>query len=238
MGVCLVALAGPSSSGKTTAVNALHVLLPQSTVVHLDDFYLPDSQIPIDTKTQVANWDCAEAIDWVKFKNYISDLRRSDGAILPVQPLELDLQLVLSQDEVARLHNEATDVASRLNGKRLIFVDGFMLFHDDDISRLFDVKLFFHAPYSVLKTRRESRPPYQTIEGTWEDPPHYFDKIVWPAYVESHKHLFIDNDVSKSLTKAARDMGINDIDNGNGRPLYELVEWALTQIRLHLNYTI
>lgn len=27
------------------------------------------------------------------------------------------------------------------------------------------------------------------------DPPHYFERVVYPAYVEAHKHLFADEDV-------------------------------------------
>jgi hypothetical protein len=31
----------------------------------------------------------------------------------------------------------------------------------------------------------------------WQDPPHYFDNIVYPAYVEAHKQLFENGDVEK-----------------------------------------
>lgn len=31
----------------------------------------------------------------------------------------------------------------------------------------------------------------------WQDPPHYFDNIVYPAYVDAHKHLFENQDVEK-----------------------------------------
>lgn len=27
------------------------------------------------------------------------------------------------------------------------------------------------------------------------DPPHYFERVVYPAYVEAHKHLFADGNV-------------------------------------------
>lgn len=25
--------------------------------------------------------------------------------------------------------------------------------------------------------------------GVWQDPPDYFDQIVWPAYVKAHEHV-------------------------------------------------
>jgi hypothetical protein len=31
----------------------------------------------------------------------------------------------------------------------------------------------------------------------WQDPPHYFDNIVYPAYVDAHKQLFENGDVEK-----------------------------------------
>lgn len=230
MGVLLVAIAGPSSSGKTTVTDALHKLLPKSTVVHLDDFYLPDSQIPIDEASNVANWDCAEAIDWEKFSKYIHDLRELDGAILPVKPLEMEVSLNLSAEERKKAQKKADELLSQLKDTRLIFIDGFMLFHDANITRLFDKKLFFHAPYEVLKTRRESRPPYQTIEGTWVDPPNYFRDIVWPAYQDTHKNLFVDEDVTKELSQSAKKEGIKDILNDGTVPLFDLVSWAIENI--------
>ena len=35
--------------------------------------------------------------------------------------------------------------------------------------------------------------------GFWEDPPEYFDKIVWRWYVKDHQHLFEKGDVSGPL---------------------------------------
>lgn len=34
-----------------------------------------------------------------------------------------------------------------------------------------------------------------TAETFWEDPPGYFDDIVWPAYIKAHKHLFRNDNV-------------------------------------------
>ena len=39
------------------------------------------------------------------------------------------------------------------------------------------------------------------IEGFWEDPPEYFDKIVWKWYVKDHQHLFENGDVNGPLQK-------------------------------------
>lgn len=44
----LVGISGPSSSGKTTLSRLLRDIFPASqlTILHLDDFYLTDAEIP------------------------------------------------------------------------------------------------------------------------------------------------------------------------------------------------
>jgi nicotinamide/nicotinate riboside kinase len=35
-------------------------------------------------------------------------------------------------------------------------------------------------------------------EGSlWRDPPQYWEQIVWPAYVDAHKSMFVDGDVER-----------------------------------------
>lgn len=233
MKLVVVGIGGPSSSGKTTVAKALHSLYPSSTLVHLDDFYYPDEQIPVNEEIGVQNWDCADAINWAKFKKYIEAVRLSNGAFLPVESLEMDALLKLSEEETENLSALAYGQvpASEFH---FVFVDGFMIFHSDEISRLFDVKLFFRAPYEVLKARRESRLGYNTVEGFWVDPPNYFDNIVWPEFVKSHRQLFVGEDVTKDLTDAARKSGLADIVNGDATTLVDLIKWAIGEIAVQV----
>lgn len=229
----LVGVSGPSSSGKSTVVSSINSLLPRCTVVHLDDFYYPDEQIPIDKTHNVQNWDCAEAIDWRKFKDYLIQVKESCGTILPIDTLEADLELALSEGE----HREMADLVRKLVGlkdEHVVLVDGFMLYHDREIADLLDVKLLFRAPYEVLKSRREARAGYNTIEGFWSDPPNYFDNIVWPGYIASHKHLFEAEDVSAGLSSEGKDLGIEDITRGISLALATMVRDTLISIGKHV----
>ncbi|CAB4374212.1 unnamed protein product [Rhizophagus irregularis] len=71
----------------------------------------------------------------------------------------------------------------------ILLVDGFLLYVDQDVINELDTKLFVNASYDTLKTRRENRSVYVTIEGFWVDPPNYFDDIVWPNYAKANKHI-------------------------------------------------
>lgn len=230
--VVLVALGGPSSSGKTTVAKSLKLLLPKNTMlIHLDDFYLTDSEIPIDKETGYQNWDCPEAINFNKFIKCINNFKNGIVSdIKSIEPTEADLKL-LGSDE-SELLNKITEMGYKFKNKKIVLVDGFMLFHDPEIINLFDVKLFFHAPFETLKQRRESRSGYTTTEGFWVDPPDYFSKIVLPAYVSSHEYLFtnrdvVNNKVDQSLIKK---YNLVDMNNDDTIPLRELVEKALTSI--------
>lgn len=213
MKLVIVGIGGPSSSGKTSVCNGLRATLSHCTLIHLDEFYLPDRQIPVDHETNWKNWDCPESINWPKFLQYIEKVRKTPGDVLPVQSLKLESNFKLTEHELheARtlLHTKLQSVAN----SHIVLIDGFMLYHDPKVYNLFDVKLFFRAPYEILKERREARAGYATEEGFWVDPPGYFDKIVWPQYVLTHQHLFEQEDVEGILNENSIKNGLSDICN-------------------------
>lgn len=90
-----------------------------------------------------------------------------------------------------------------------------------------DIKLFLRVSYAKAKARREARSGYVTIEGFWEDPPGYVDKIVWPNYVDAHRHLFVGGDVEggfeRGVVKAKDIRCQEDLDVDMGTTL----EWAV-----------
>ncbi|KAI5962215.1 NRK1 [Candida pseudojiufengensis] len=231
-GVVLIAFGGPSSSGKTTVARTIQSLIPQKTkLIHLDDFYLTDSKIPIDSKTGYQNWDCPEALDFKKFKKYLVGLKNGEEPISveSIQPKDTDLKL--NEEESSQIRHVIDSNLKKFDNKKIVFVDGFMLFHDPSIIKLFDISLFFHATFDTLKTRRDARKGYNTAEGFWVDPPNYFKSIVWPAYEESHKHLFIDDDINKNLKPdLLKTYKIKELNNGESQNLFSLVTNALNFI--------
>ena len=78
----------------------------------------------------------------------------------------------------------------------VLIVEGFLTFFDTRVCNLFDVRLFLRVSKALVKKRREERANYVLDDGqVWEDPPFYFDEIVWPAYLEAHARMFADGDV-------------------------------------------
>ena len=193
----IVGISGVSSSGKTTLSRLLRDIFPRTFILHQDDFYKPDVEIPLNDG--VADWDCLEAIDVPAFEEALNHIRQH-GTSPPhlkskedqnsVGEVRIDGSLVedLKERTSSWISPEAPPIA---------VIDGFLLFSEGmkAVRDQFDVKLFLRTDYKTAKGRREARSGYVTIEGFWEDPPGYVDKVVWPNYVKDHAFLFKGGDV-------------------------------------------
>ncbi|KAF1812651.1 hypothetical protein P152DRAFT_378330, partial [Eremomyces bilateralis CBS 781.70] len=231
----LVAISGPTSSGKTTVarhlLRLLHSLAPdgppatQPLLIHEDDFYRSDTDIPV--KDGVQDWDCLEAIDVPVFEAALLEIR--GGGRLPDGFKSLELpedngstadgvhdvpdraqnDSGISEALLTRLRERLRDVLEvpSNNGQgtavkfRVCLVEGFLLFQPAMFTTpgVFDLKLLLLASHAAAKQRREARSGYVTLEGFWTDPPGYVDKIVWPNYVESHAAYFQNGDVEGAV---------------------------------------
>ncbi|KAJ2747240.1 ribosylnicotinamide kinase [Coemansia sp. BCRC 34301] len=210
--VIVVGVSGPSCSGKTAIALNLLKVFPHTVVIHQDDYYKLDSLIPIHADFGLQDWDCPDSFDMHRLVQKIYDvhqqLERPEGydgdqldrvrsstasqwanppddvdQLIPCSALESIKKLVLRDLHIADTSQTPFSI---------ILVEGILLFHDGDQNPRFhpglacDTGVFIHAQYDTLKTRRESRAAYTTVEGVWVDPPGYFDKIVWPNFVEHH----------------------------------------------------
>lgn len=203
----LVGISGPSSSGKTTLSRLLRDIFPAShlTILHLDDFYLTDTEIPV--KNGVQDWDCLESLDLKGLREALGFIRkegRTPDWLVSKEDENSVGEHGVPESVIAKLRERVNGLLDRRpewRDRRICIVDGFLLFSEEmkDIRELFDVRMFLRTSYQTAKKRREARSGYVTLEGFWEDPPGYVDDIVWPNYVKDHKFLFKDGDVDAEL---------------------------------------
>lgn len=203
----LLALSGPSSSGKTTLATALHAILPQTTlIIHADDFYKPDSEIPT-TNEGWQDWDCAQALDAERFRDVLLRVRKGEWVDADVEGMLRQGALLeghrggglgdgmrgLDGQVVKKLKEEVCTWPIALRRRKVVIVEGFLLFGESvrlTLAPLFDMKILLRTTSKAAKQRRESRNGYVTLEGFWKDPEGYFEKTVWPAYVREHGWVF------------------------------------------------
>lgn len=222
----LIGISGPSSSGKTTLSRHLRDILPNCLILHEDDFYLPDAEIPIVSGLQ--DWDSLSSLDLPALRSALHHLR-AHGTPPP------ELESKEDRNAVGQ-SNADTDVLADLKRRAaplerpVVIVDGFLLFAEEmpDIRSSFDVRLFLRTDYATAKRRREARKGYVTIEGFWEDPPGYVDKIVWPNYVRDHSFLFEGGDVEGGEldTTVLERLDINAMPKGAQGDMTKCVDWA------------
>jgi nicotinamide/nicotinate riboside kinase len=236
----LLGISGPSSSGKTTLSRLLRDIFPPSKlfILHLDDFYLVDTEIPV--RNGIQDWDCLESLNLPQLQQALQHIKEHGTSPQWLQSKE-------DQNSVGD-HGVAPDVVDELRVKvaawfdenegwsqrRICVVDGFLLFSEDmkDIRALFDIRLFLRTSYETAKRRREARSGYVTLEGFWEDPPGYVDKVVWPNYVQDHKFLFENSNVENELDESVcTRLGIHGMPRQAEENMEKCLQWAIEVLR-------
>ena len=82
------------------------------TLIHADDFYKPDSQIPVN-KDGVQDWDCAGALDIVKFRETL--LKVKEGGEVP----EVCNPSGLISPDLARMYVKSADEGIAMGVNRI-----------------------------------------------------------------------------------------------------------------------
>ena len=233
----LLGLSGPSSSGKTTLARLLRTIFsPHVQILHQDDFYRPEAELPI--RHGLRDWDCAEALD---IPSMIAALRfiRQHGRLPDDLVSKEDQNAVgesgVSEDEVEEIRQAVQQRCKErgLMERAIVIVDGFLLFGRSvpELREAFDLRVMLRANYEIAKARREARAGYVTLEGFWEDPPGYVDFIVWPAYKSEHSFLFRNQDVEAEVDEsAASTLGIEVCPGEGSYTVKQSLNWAVELI--------
>lgn len=136
------------------------------------------------------------------------------------------------QDEVEKM---SADVEREEGTTRhILLLDGFLLFTPSvprSFVSLLDVKILLRAPYEEAKKRREARSGYSTMEGWWEDPPGYFDRVVWPNYVQENRVFFVEGDVEGAADEGVCKREGVRVRMGREGELGEMLRWVVGVVR-------
>lgn len=164
----VLGISGATCSGKTSLVNRLHKELKNSVFICQDNYFLPadDPRHTYIPGLNAMNWEIITSLDM--------DKMRSDVLNLITSP-------------------EASN-STNTNDKKILILDGFLLFTCKVISNLCDKKYFLTLTKDQCWERRKDRcydPP---------DVPGYFEKVVWPEYVKHTNDLMKDKDLYKTIT--------------------------------------
>ena len=139
----VVAIAGGSGSGKSTVARRLTEALQGASVAFLDmdAYYRNFAHLPLEDRRRI-NWDHPDAFDW----DLLLEQLRALSSGLPVEKPVYDF--------VTHTRGPATVPIAPVD---VIVVDGILLFTDERVRELCDVKVFVDADADVRVIRRIRR---------------------------------------------------------------------------------
>jgi uridine kinase len=139
----IIGIAGGSGSGKSTVARNVADLLTTSSVafIDMDAYYQNFSSLSLDERRKL-NWDHPDAFDYDLLCAHLQALGRRE----PIEKPEYDFVTHLRRAAPTRV--EPADV---------IVIDGILLFVDDRVRELCDVKVFVDADADIRLIRRIER---------------------------------------------------------------------------------
>jgi uridine kinase len=139
----IIGIAGGTGSGKTTVARKIADALPSASVAFLDmdGYYRDFSHVSMEDRRKI-NWDHPEAFDLELFASHLAQLARGESVPKPVYDFTQHVRSSRTEEILA------ADV---------VVVDGILLFTDERIRELFDVKVFVDADPDIRLVRRIQR---------------------------------------------------------------------------------
>lgn len=238
--IIIIGIGGASCSGKTTLAKYLRKILPGNGLIHQDDFAPPQALVPVHPDYGVQDWDSAPtAIQWDRMAAVLSKVRTT-GEIPPDhrshEHLNEQKEVPVRPGVIEKWAEEFQRIGEEREkrGEKVIWVllDGFLLYWNREVVNQIDVRVLLRAPHDVLRQRRLERHGYHTAVqsdpegGLWRDPPNYWERIVWPAYIEAHKHVFENGNWESGASSGNIEdlLIIDEIEAGMTRAVNEVCE--------------
>ena len=165
MEVRLIGITGGSGSGKSTVVRRIKEAYPEAVVISQDSYYRSAPFISNDNITAY-NFDHPDAFDMDLMLDNLRDLKDGRACMMP----QYDF-----------VHHRRTDEFVRVEPSNLIILDGLMIFYDERIRDVLDLKLYVDTPADIRFIRRLQRDIKErgrTVESVIEQ----YTKVVRPGH--------------------------------------------------------
>jgi len=139
----VIGIAGGTGSGKTTVVNQILNELPadEVCVISQDSYYKETNNLSYQERTKI-NFDHPKAIDFDLLVSHLKDLKRGEIIEQPVYSFVT--------------HNRTIDTLIT-HPRKVVIVEGILIFNSAELRELFDIKIFVHADTDERLIRRLRR---------------------------------------------------------------------------------
>ena len=139
----IIGIAGGTGSGKTTVVNKIVQELPtdEVCVISQDSYYRATDNLSYEERTRI-NFDHPRAIDFDLLIKHLKELKKGKSVNQPVYSFVT--------------HNRTKDTV-KTHPRKVVIVEGILIFNSEALRDLFDIKIFVHAETDERLIRRVRR---------------------------------------------------------------------------------
>lgn len=138
----MIGIAGGTGSGKTTLTKRVAEHFGDDVVVvYHDDYYKAHDELTYEQRCQL-NYDSPDAFDNELFIQHLKMLKNGEDVLCPVYDYTV--------------HNRSGETKV-IHPKRVIVVEGILIFHDPRVCELMDIKIFVDTDADVRVLRRIKR---------------------------------------------------------------------------------
>lgn len=151
--VLVIGIAGGTASGKTTLMkNLIGEFGAEVTVLSHDNYYKRHDEMPFEERCKL-NYDEPAAFDTSLMVYHLDQLRHGQAIECPVYDFTV--------------HNRSGETI-RLVPKRVIIVEGILIFENEDLRNLMDIKIFVDTDADIRLCRRIKRDVNKRGGARWK----------------------------------------------------------------------
>jgi uridine kinase len=140
---CTVGVAGGTGSGKSTVAQEIARALGHDSVliIQQDSYYRDLGGLSL-TERAAINYDHPDALDWPLFREQVRRVRGGQSIEKPIYDF--------------RTHSRLPETA-RVEPRPLLILEGILIFHDPELLRAMDIKVYLDTDADVRLLRRLAR---------------------------------------------------------------------------------
>lgn len=177
--VLVIGICGVTCGGKTTISNKLNKILPFSTIVSQDDYFL-DVDDPRHTWIESLNhinFDILSSLDMDRMNLDVENLLK-EKTVVKAQGVKSNLNITLDSDLYKMTYNKLKETKTEI-----VIIEGFSIFNFKPLLDKFSLKYYCLLTKEECLKRRSQRV---------YDPPDcsgYFEECVWPEHLSQLKEV-------------------------------------------------
>jgi uridine kinase len=141
--VIIIGISGPSASGKSLLANTILSELgsEQVSVIPEDSYYNDQRDMPVAERAKI-NYDHPDAFEHSLLASHLEALMQGKSVDIPTYDFT---------------NHCRSETSKHISSPRIIVLEGIMLFSDEKLRELMDIRIFMDTPLDICLIRRMTR---------------------------------------------------------------------------------